>query len=124
MTDDAVQQWLDSYVAAWRSYEPAAIGALFSEDATYAYHPWDTGDDVVRGRDAIVASWLEQPDQTRSWVAEYHPLLVSGDRAVATGVTTYGDGTVFDNLWELRFDGAGRCTGFVEWYMERPRPAA
>ncbi|HVQ91277.1 MAG TPA: nuclear transport factor 2 family protein [Mycobacteriales bacterium] len=124
MTDDAVQQWLDSYVAAWRSYEPAAIGALFSADATYAYRPWDTGDEVVRGRDAIVASWLDQPDQERSWVAEYHPLLVSGDRAVARGVTRYGDGTVFDNLWELRFDGEGRCTGFVEWYMERPRPAA
>jgi len=31
--------WLDDYVAAWRSYDPEAIGALFSEDAEYRYHP-------------------------------------------------------------------------------------
>jgi hypothetical protein len=34
---EAVAAWLDAYVAAWRSYDPDAIGALFSKDATYAY---------------------------------------------------------------------------------------
>jgi hypothetical protein len=120
MTGDGVQAWLDRYVAAWRSYDPAGIGALFSDDATYAYHPWDDGDQVLRGRAAIVANWLEEPDQPDSWSADYRPLLVSGDRAVATGVTRYDNGQVYDNMWVLRFDDAGRCAEFVEWYMLRP----
>jgi hypothetical protein len=120
MTDDGLQAWLDRYVAAWRSYDQAAIGELFSDEATYAYHPWDTGDKVIRGRPAIVANWLEEPDAPGSWSAEYRPLLVAADRAVATGVTRYDDGKVFHNLWELRFDEAGRCTEFVEWFMLQP----
>jgi hypothetical protein len=36
LTHDDVQRWLDAYVDAWRTYDPAAIGALFAEDATYA----------------------------------------------------------------------------------------
>ena len=35
-----VQVWLDRYVAAWSSYDAAAIGELFSEDAEYRYQPW------------------------------------------------------------------------------------
>ncbi len=36
-----VQAWLDAYVAAWRSYERDAIVALFTDDVSYAYHPYD-----------------------------------------------------------------------------------
>lgn len=122
MTHAELQAWLDGYVAAWRGYDPPAIGALFTEDATYAYHPWDTADAVVRGRDAIVAHWLQEPDEPGSWEGDYRPLLVEGDRATAVGETRYDDGRTYDNLWVLRFDG-GRCTEFVEWYMDRPAPA-
>ncbi|HEX6709524.1 MAG TPA: hypothetical protein VF068_04270 [Rubrobacter sp.] len=51
LTHDAVQRWIDAYVDAWHTYDPAAIGALFAEDATYAYHPYDEGEQVVRGRE-------------------------------------------------------------------------
>ena len=123
MTPDALQAWLDAYVDAWRRYDPAAIGALFTPDATYAYHPYDTGDDVVRGRDAIVANWLEEQDDPGSWEAEYRPGLIDGERATVVGVTRYADGKVFDNLFQLRFSD-GRCAEFVEWYMQRPQPKA
>ena len=63
MNHDDLQVWLDAYVGAWRSYDPASIGALFAEDATYAYHPYDEGDEVVRGRQAIVADWLAERDE-------------------------------------------------------------
>jgi ketosteroid isomerase-like protein len=122
MTDErraAVQAWLDRYVAAWQSYDAAAIGDLFTADATYAYHPWDTGDDVLRGRDAIIANWLEDKDEPRTWTASYAPLLFDGPRVIVTGWTRYADRT-FDNLWVLRFDDDGRCAEFVEWYMTRP----
>ena len=65
LTSEQVQEWLDAYVAAWRSYDHAAIGALFADDATYAYHPWD---EPLRGREAIVASWLADRDALRNGV--------------------------------------------------------
>ena len=40
---DDVQGWLDAYVEAWRTYDPDAIGTLFAQEATYAYHPYDRG---------------------------------------------------------------------------------
>ena len=34
-----VRGWVERYVAAWNSNEPAAIGGLFSEDAAYYTEP-------------------------------------------------------------------------------------
>jgi hypothetical protein len=34
------KRWLNAYMRAWKTYEPAAIGKLFSTDAEYRYHPW------------------------------------------------------------------------------------
>jgi len=127
MDEAAVTRWLTDYVEAWGSYDPASIGALFSEDATYRYQPWDEpAPSHVRGRDAIVASWLEEKDAPGSWTAEYQPWLVGGDRAVAVGVSRYlaADGSTVEqeyrNVFLLDFDGDGRCREFSEIYMKRP----
>ena len=122
MTHEAVQLWLDNYVHAWRTYDAARIGDLFSEDALYFHHPFDT-EEPVRGRAAIVASWLETRDAPDSWQAHYAPLAVEGTIAVAQGQTRYflPDGTLkraFVNLFVLHFDDAGRCARFTEWYIK------
>lgn len=117
LTPEQVQRWLDDYVAAWRSYDEAAIRALFAPDASYAYHPYD---DPLQGADAVVASWLGDRDEPGSWAAAYRPALVSGNAAIAKGETRYSNGTHFSNLFELEFDDAGRCTRFVEWYLQQP----
>jgi hypothetical protein len=121
LTHDAVQRWIDAYVNAWHTYDPAAIGALFAEKATYAYHPYDRGEEVVQGREAIVADWLEERDEPGTWEASYRPLVVEGQRAVAEGTTSYTNGDFFWNLWTLRFDDENRCAEFVEWFMVRPQ---
>src|SRR6187401_2030415 len=89
MDEAAFQRWLDAYVEAWRTYDPAAIGELFGEDAEYRYHPWDTGEDVLVGREAIVAAWLGDRDEPGSWTATYRPWLVADRSAVAVGVSRY-----------------------------------
>lgn len=114
MDAEAVQAWLDDYVAAWRTNDPERIGALFAEGATYAYHPWDQ---PLRGREAIVADWLKEPDAPGTWEASYRPLMIDGDRAAATGRTDYTDGKSYWNLFLLRFAPDGRCCEFVEWFM-------
>ena len=123
VTHDDVQAWLDAYVEAWQTYDAAAIASLFTEDATYAYHPWDEGEDLLQGRDAIVANWLEEQDEPGSWEAHYLPLMVEGQRAVATGTTRYANGKFYWNLFLLRFGGDGRCAEFVEWFMIQPPEA-
>ena len=54
-----VDRWLDAYVMAWKRYDPEEIAALFSDDVTYRYHPYD---EPVRGRDAVVKSWLGEDE--------------------------------------------------------------
>ena len=111
----AVQAWLDAYILAWQSYDAGAIADLFAVDATYGYQPWA---EPIRGRDAIVASWLSVKDEPDSWEAEYRPFVVAENRAVAVGATRYANGDVFSNMFQLIFDQDGRCTEFVEWYMK------
>ena len=120
VTRDALQRWLDAYVAAWRSYDPDQIGALFAANARYAYHPYDQ---PLVGRQAIVESWLTDRDPPDSWQASYRPLLIDANHAIATGETRYARGDVYANLWELTFEGDRRCTSFVEWYMKHPAPS-
>lgn len=132
MDREAVQDWLDRYVAAWESFDPVAIGDLFSEDATYRYHPYDEGDDVLHGRDAIVASWVEpegsasERDAPGTYDARYEAYAADGDRAVGVGWSRYWtDATrsrierTFDNVFLLRFGEDGRCSEFTELFMER-----
>jgi ketosteroid isomerase-like protein len=117
------QDWLDRYVAAWKSYDPDAIGDLFSEDAEYRYHPQD---EPVRGRDAIVAGWLEDPDDPGTFDAHYEPLAIDGPTHVAIGWSRYfnaagelSDG--YSNVYVCRFDDAGRCSSFTEYWAQDRR---
>ena len=131
MDHAAAQAWLDRYVAAWESHEPDAIADLFSEDVAYRYHPYD---EPVVGRDAVVASWLGEGesddgstrDRPGTYAAAYSPVVVDGDVVVATGTSSYRDRPdgpvvrVYDNCYVMRFDGAGRCAEFTEYYTKRP----
>jgi ketosteroid isomerase-like protein len=120
------QGWLDRYVAAWQSYDAAAIGDLFSADATYRYHPWDA--EPVRGRDAIVTDWVDNRDAEGSWRASYTAVACDGDACVATGTSDYltedraSVDKTYHNVFITRFDGDGRCSDFTEYFMEQPKP--
>jgi hypothetical protein len=132
MDHDTAQAWLDRYVEAWRSYDPAAIGDLFSTDVSYRYHPYDV---PVIGRDEVVASWLGEGDSDHAstrdapgtYDASYSPYAIDGDAVVATGTSSYRDepgGPVtqlFHNCFVLRFDDQGRCREFSEYYTKERR---
>lgn len=126
MDRSAVQQWLDDYVDAWRANEPGLIGELFAEGAVYRYNPY-VGDDAIRGRDAIVAAWLAEPDASDAWEARYEPYAVDGDRAVAIGSSRYfatdeQPERLYHNCFLLRFDADGRCAEFTEYFMQARAP--
>ena len=123
MTRDDVQAWLDRYVEAWRANERGPIEALFTDDVVYSYRPWDDAANTMRGREALVTSWLEEPDDPGSWDAHYEPYAVENDRAVAIGWSRYAATAdqperTFHNAYLLRFEPDGRCASFHEFYME------
>jgi ketosteroid isomerase-like protein len=127
VTHDDVQRWLNSYIAAWRTYDSGAVGDLFTDDAEYRYHPWD---EPIRGRREIVRAWVapegneSRRDEPETWDAHYEPYVVEGDRAVAVGWSRYlgQDGAPdkhYHNCYLLGFGDDGRCRTFTEYYVEQ-----
>jgi ketosteroid isomerase-like protein len=132
MDRTGAQAWLDDYVEAWRTYDPARIRALFADDVAYRYHPYD---EPVMGADAVVASWLGESaddadastrDAPDTYDAAYAPVAVDGDVVVARGTSSYRETPrgpvvkVYENCFLLRFDADGRCREFTEFYVRRP----
>jgi hypothetical protein len=119
MTRDDVNRWLARYVEAWRSYDPDAIGDLFSEQSEYRSRPWE---EPLEGRQAIVSDWLANRDDPDTYDAEYSAWAVDGDRAVATGTSRYDNSSgrrTFHNVFLLTFDADGRCREFTELFIEQ-----
>jgi hypothetical protein len=122
MDRNGFQRWLDGYVLAWKSYDEAEIGALFSADAMYRYSPDDPN--PLRGSDAIVKDWTANKDAPGTFEAKYAPLAIDGDMFVGSGTTRYfnPDGTQRDeyyNVYVCRFNDAGECTDFTEYWMQK-----
>ena len=124
LTRETAATWLRAYVRAWETYDPDAVADLFSDDATYSYFPFD---EPIRGRLAIVASWLEGKDPAGTYEARYEPVAIDGTLAVAQGRSRYFKDASktelvreYDNVFLIEFDDEDRCRSFREWYM-RPR---
>jgi hypothetical protein len=128
---ESVAAWLDRYVEAWKSYDRGQIEALFGDEVSYRFHPYD---EPVVGREAVVESWLgegdhpgaSERDEPGTYEASYRPVAVDGNVAVAVGTSTYYDSPggkvvrVYDNCFVMRFDAESRCVEFTEWFMQRP----
>lgn len=112
---EPITHWLDGYLAAWDSNDPAAIAALFTDDAEYYSYPWA---EPAVGTEAIVALWLEGADQPGDHAFSWHLLAVAGDLHIVQGRTVYADGRTYENLWLVRLEPDGRARSFTEWYME------
>jgi uncharacterized protein (TIGR02246 family) len=121
MGDDLARRlhtWVDAYVRAWNSNDPAAIGALFSQDAAYCTEPYSA---PWRGRDEIVRQWLDHKDEPGETEFRRQPVAISPDVAVIQGETVYRTPPrTYSNLWVIRLDPDGRCTEFTEWWMRHP----
>ena len=130
MDQQTAQNWLDRYVDAWMSYDPADISGLFNQDVLYRYHP---SDEPIVGRAAVIASWLGETasahssarDAPGTYEAEYAPVAIDADTVVACGTSRYREVAcgpvvrIYDNCFVMRFDGEGRCREFTEYYVRR-----
>lgn len=118
-TRETLERWVDGYRTAWTSNEPADIEALFTNDASYRFRPFD---DPVVGHEAIVAGWLDALDENGTWTFDWRAVAIEGNTAVLEGRTEYPAGSDYRNLWVIEFADDGRATAFTEWFMEEPTP--
>lgn len=110
---------MERYVRAWNSNDRAEIGELFSDDASYLSEPYA---EPWRGRDEIVSEWLARKDDPGDTTFRYEVSAATQEIGIVKGVTEYrSTGTEYFNLWEITLDASGRCSRFVEWWMEKPR---
>ena len=114
MDTGGVERWVERYLHAWASNDPADIGGLFTEDARYYTAPYRT---PWSGRDEIVRGWLERAAEPGTWSFRHRVLAVQGDLAFVQGWTEERDEPDAWNLWVIRFDDGGRVSEFVEWWM-------
>jgi SnoaL-like domain len=118
MTDEIVTAWVNGYIGAWESNDPAQIGALFTDDSSYLTAPFRT---PWVGRDVIVAGWLSRQDTPGNQHFTFDVLGISDDLAFVQGLTRYlSPPAEYANLWVIRLDDQGRCSEFTEWFMAVP----
>ena len=66
--------WINGYVRAWNTNDPADIGALFTGDAEYYTTPYRP---PWRGRDQIIRDWLDRADRPGETNFEWRPVVVT-----------------------------------------------
>jgi hypothetical protein len=115
---EQLNDWVEGYVRAWESNRPEDIGDLFTDDARYftAPHrpPWT-------GREGIIEEWLDRKDEPGDWSFRWEIRAVCDDMGFVRGWTSYPqEGHDYSNLWEITLDDDGRCSEFVEWFMDIP----
>lgn len=108
--------WVEGYVRAWTSNDPAEIRALFTDDAEYRTEPW-LGPTTTA--DGIAAMWQERFDEPGTWEFEWDIAGIDGGRAFVQGVTRYAKGTVYSNLWVIDLADDGRARRYTEWWMDQ-----
>ncbi len=112
---DHVTRWIDGYIRAWNSNDPADIGACSPRMRTTAPHRSASRG----GAQQIVEGWLDRKDEPGEATFNWELVLNTDDLAIVQGTTRYPDET-FSNLWLIRLDAEGRCREFTEWWMEQP----
>jgi len=125
VTLEELDRWLDVYGRAWERKDVDGFVSCFSEDAIYAWGPWD---EPLRGH-AEIRARTEQAVATQEDIRFGHePLAITDDgRGVARWwVSIRGEeGTVEEDegIFLVTLDPNGLCTEFREWWNSRTRPA-
>ena len=116
ITRSHAQSWAERYFLAWRTNDRATVESLFSEDAVYFYGPFRP---PARGREAIVARWLENPQP--GVTSEFEVVAVEDRVAVIHWRVGFPRDarTELDGVLIIRFDESGVCCEHREWYAER-----
>jgi hypothetical protein len=122
MDREAVARWVDEYERAWRTAGTEALADLFAAHVSYRVSPWAA---PIGGIDALAAFWEDGRDgHDEAFTMASEVVAVDGLVAVVRVSVDYVADEVnrWRDLWVLRFDEDGRCSGFEEWPFAPDQP--
>jgi ketosteroid isomerase-like protein len=113
-------EWIEAYSRAWVDADSDAAAALFTEHASYRWHPLQ---EPEVGRDGIRKYW-QTVTATQSEVEVRFGDPVESGRRVAVEFWTImrndGEIVTLSGLMLLRFDSDGRCEELREYWNLEP----
>lgn len=119
MNKENIAAWVENYRRAWQTNNPKHIARLFARDAAYYRDPFAK---PWQGRDEITREWLAHADAPGDYEFRYEVIGTGRDTGVVRGWTKYNHPPrEYSNIWLIRFDDAGRCVEFTEWWKERKK---
>ena len=123
MDREAFTRWIEAYIAAARTDDPAQIEALFTEDALYFDGAFA---EPYRGHDEIVSKWVAQSDTGYEFEVDHKVVAVDGSLGVAEIEYRYiaPQARTYRNVWLIELDGEGRARSFKDYWIEEPAQPA
>jgi ketosteroid isomerase-like protein len=120
-----VEEWAARYARAWEDADDVAVGALFTEDATYRSDPFA---EPHRGRDAIRRYWRDVTAIQASVEVAVGRVIAVGEQALVewwTQMDVEGSPVTLPGALLLDFDERGLCRALREyWNLEIGRRVA
>ena len=114
-----IVEWAARYARAWEEADDEAVGALFTEDATYRSDPFR---EPYRGREAIRAYWREVTARQAGVEVLVGRTMVAGDRALVewwTQMDSDGTPVTLPGALLLDLQENGLCRALREyWNLE------
>ena len=114
------REWIDAYSRAWVEADSDAAAALFTDDASYRWHPLR---EPEVGRDGVRSYW-ETVTATQSDVqVRFGGPVESGRRTAVefwTIMRNEGEFVTLPGLMLLRFDSDGLCEELREYWNLEP----
>lgn len=114
-----IGEWAERYARAWEEADDQAVGALFTEDATYQSDPFR---EPYRGREAIRAYWRQvTATQGNVEVLVGRTMVAGGQALVEWWTQMESDGTpvTLPGALLLDLDENGLCRALREyWNLE------
>lgn len=123
MTEAELSNWLDKYGAAWEGQNADAAAALFTDNGTYAWGPFN---EPIQSREAIKAAWdYATKGQQENIHFGYETLAVTAERGIARWwvsmkVKSTGVQVRMEGIFLVTLTADGLCTEFREWWNEDP----
>ena len=62
---------------------------------------------------------MDHADSPGDFTFDWAPLVLTPEVSIVQGTTRYTVGTVYSNLWVIRFAPDGRAREFTEWWMDQ-----
>jgi hypothetical protein len=124
LTAEDLSAWLDAYGRAWETRDPDAAAALFTDEATYQWGPFE---EPLRGRDEIRKRWAEATSTQDAVSFGCEPMAVTDDHGIARWWVSFvlpaeRSRVRIEGIFAIALDAGGRCREFREWWNAQEEP--